>query len=69
MRKMLTNAHSAINLPEKRYEEKIMLANRWVRSGVVSGSRTEPVKFREYWTFKRPVGDHPWRLSAIHQAE
>jgi len=36
---------------------------------VVSGSRTEPVKFREYWTFKRPVGDHPWRLSAIHQAE
>jgi len=36
---------------------------------VVSGSRTEPVKFREYWTFKRPVGDHPWRLSAIHQSE
>jgi predicted lipid-binding transport protein (Tim44 family) len=36
---------------------------------VVSGSRTEPVKFREYWTFSRPVGDHPWRLSAIHQAE
>ena len=36
---------------------------------VVSGSRTEPVKFREYWTFKRPGGDHPWRLSAIHQAE
>lgn len=36
---------------------------------VVSGSRTEPVKFREYWTFSRPVGDHPWRLSAISQAE
>jgi predicted lipid-binding transport protein (Tim44 family) len=36
---------------------------------VVSGSRTEPVKFREYWTFKRSVGDHPWRLSAIHQSE
>jgi predicted lipid-binding transport protein (Tim44 family) len=36
---------------------------------VVSGSRTEPVKFREYWTFARPVGDHPWRLSAINQAE
>jgi predicted lipid-binding transport protein (Tim44 family) len=36
---------------------------------VVSGSRTEPVKFREYWTFSRPVGDHPWRLSAINQAE
>jgi len=36
---------------------------------VVSGSRTEPVKFREYWTFTRPVGDQPWKLSAIHQAE
>lgn len=35
---------------------------------VVSGSRTEPVKFQEYWTFTRPVGDHPWRLSAIQQA-
>jgi len=35
---------------------------------VVSGSRTEPVKFQEYWTFTRPVGDHPWKLSAIHQA-
>ena len=46
-----------------------MLANHWARSGGVSGSRTEPVKFREYWTFKRPVGDHPWRLSAIHQSE
>jgi predicted lipid-binding transport protein (Tim44 family) len=46
-----------------------MLANRWVRSGVVSGRRTEPVKFREYWTFTRPVGDHPWKLSAINQAE
>lgn len=36
---------------------------------VVSGSRTEPVKFREYWTFSRPVGENPWRLSAIQQAE
>jgi predicted lipid-binding transport protein (Tim44 family) len=36
---------------------------------VVSGSRTEPVKFQEYWTFTRPVGDNPWKLSAIHQAE
>ncbi len=34
---------------------------------VVSGSRTEPVKFEEYWTFTRPVGDNPWRLSAIEQ--
>lgn len=36
---------------------------------VVAGSRTEPVKFNEYWTFTRPVGDNPWRLAAINQAE
>jgi len=34
---------------------------------VVDGSRTEPVKFEEYWTFVRPVGLNPWRLSAIQQ--
>jgi predicted lipid-binding transport protein (Tim44 family) len=36
---------------------------------VVSGSKTEPVKFEEHWTFTRPVGNHPWQLSAINQAE
>ncbi len=36
---------------------------------VVSGSKTDPVKFNEYWTFTRPVGDHPWKLSAISQVE
>jgi predicted lipid-binding transport protein (Tim44 family) len=36
---------------------------------VVSGSKTEPVKFEEYWTFTRTVGDNPWQLSAINQAE
>jgi predicted lipid-binding transport protein (Tim44 family) len=35
---------------------------------LVAGSRTEPVKFEEYWTFTRPVGSHPWQLSAIQQA-
>jgi predicted lipid-binding transport protein (Tim44 family) len=35
---------------------------------VVSGSKTEPVKFEEFWTFTRPAGDHPWKLSAINQA-
>ena len=35
---------------------------------VVEGSRTEPVKFEEYWTFARPVGPNAWRLSAIQQA-
>jgi predicted lipid-binding transport protein (Tim44 family) len=34
---------------------------------VVAGSRTEPVKFEEYWTFTRPVGNNPWRLAAINQ--
>lgn len=36
---------------------------------VVSGSKVEPVKFEEYWTFTRPVGNNPWQLSAINQAE
>jgi predicted lipid-binding transport protein (Tim44 family) len=35
---------------------------------VLDGSRTEPVKFEEYWTFARPVGPNPWKLSAIQQA-
>jgi len=36
---------------------------------VVLGSKTEPVKFEEYWTFSRPVGNNPWQLSAINQIE
>jgi predicted lipid-binding transport protein (Tim44 family) len=35
---------------------------------VVEGSRSNPVKFEEYWTFVRPVGSNPWQLSAIQQA-
>ncbi|MBA4373768.1 MAG: Tim44 domain-containing protein [Thermodesulfovibrio sp.] len=34
---------------------------------VISGSKTEPVKFEEYWTFTRPVGNNPWMLSEIAQ--
>ncbi len=34
----------------------------------ISGSTTEPVKFEEFWTFARPAGNNPWRLSAIHQS-
>lgn len=34
---------------------------------VVTGSKTEPVKFEEFWTFTRAVGSNPWRLSAINQ--
>ena len=36
---------------------------------VASGSKTEPVKFEEYWTFTRPVGNKSWQLSAIQQVE
>lgn len=32
---------------------------------VVSGSKTDPVKFEEYWTFTRSVGGNAWQLSAI----
>ena len=35
---------------------------------VLDGSRTEPVKFEEYWTFARPVGPTAWKLSAIQQS-
>jgi predicted lipid-binding transport protein (Tim44 family) len=34
---------------------------------VVSGSKTDPVKFEEFWTFTRPVGSGGWKLSAIDQ--
>jgi predicted lipid-binding transport protein (Tim44 family) len=36
---------------------------------IVSGSKVEPVKFEEYWTFTRPVGNNPWQLSAISPGE
>ena len=35
---------------------------------VVAGSKTDPMKFEEYWTFVRPVGNNPWKLTAINQA-
>jgi predicted lipid-binding transport protein (Tim44 family) len=34
---------------------------------VVAGSKIDPVKFEEYWTFTRPVGNNPWKLSGIDQ--
>jgi len=40
-----------------------------VTGQVVEGSRTEPVKFEEYWTFTRPVGVNAWKLSAITQPQ
>jgi predicted lipid-binding transport protein (Tim44 family) len=35
---------------------------------VVSGSNSEPIEFQEYWTFSRPVGPNPWKLTAVQQA-
>jgi predicted lipid-binding transport protein (Tim44 family) len=34
---------------------------------VVEGSQSSPASFEEFWTFTRPVGPNPWRLSAIQQ--
>ncbi len=34
---------------------------------VISGSSTEPVKFLEYWTFTRKIGERSWLLSGITQ--
>jgi len=38
-----------------------------ISGAIVSGSKTEPVKFDEFWTFTRPVGNNPWRLADISQ--
>ena len=35
---------------------------------VVSGSKTDPIKFDEFWTFTRTVGSNTWQLAAINQA-
>jgi predicted lipid-binding transport protein (Tim44 family) len=34
---------------------------------VLAGSRTEPVKFEECWTYVRPIGSNFWKLTAISQ--
>ncbi|HUJ69363.1 MAG TPA: Tim44 domain-containing protein, partial [Syntrophorhabdales bacterium] len=36
---------------------------------VVSGSKNDPVKFEEYWTFARPIGERSWQLSAVTQPQ
>jgi predicted lipid-binding transport protein (Tim44 family) len=36
-------------------------------SQVLSGSPTDPVKFIEYWTLTRPVGEKNWLLAGINQ--
>lgn len=34
---------------------------------IIEGSKTDPVKFEEYWTFYRMNGTGQWKLSAINQ--
>ena len=34
---------------------------------VVAGSKTDPVKFEEYWTFTGTSGSNSWKLTAISQ--
>lgn len=36
---------------------------------VISGSSNDPVKFLEYWTFTRKVGEKNWLLAGITQEE
>jgi predicted lipid-binding transport protein (Tim44 family) len=36
-------------------------------SKTISGSSTEPVKFLEYWTFQRRIGERNWVLGGITQ--
>ncbi|BDD88140.1 Tim44 domain-containing protein [Desulfofustis limnaeus] len=36
---------------------------------VIEGSRTNPVKFAEHWTWARPVGTENWRLEGIEVVE
>ncbi|HBA52896.1 MAG: Tim44 domain-containing protein [Syntrophorhabdus aromaticivorans] len=38
-----------------------------VTGKTVSGSSSDPVKFLEYWTFTRKVGEKDWRLAGITQ--
>jgi predicted lipid-binding transport protein (Tim44 family) len=37
-------------------------------SAVVEGSKTEPARVDEFWTFTRPVGANKWKLTAIQSA-
>ena len=36
-------------------------------NNVVSGSTSDPVKFLEYWTWTRRVGERNWMLAGITQ--
>jgi len=62
--KLFVTVHFKANLLDYVVDEK--------SGAVVGGSRTEPVKFEEYWTFERGIGfaadSTQWRLGAIQQS-
>jgi len=51
--------HVEANLEDFTIDEK---------SGItVAGSKSDLVDFEEFWTFPRPVGPNPWKLTAVQQ--
>jgi predicted lipid-binding transport protein (Tim44 family) len=36
---------------------------------VVNGDKLNPVKFQEFWTLSREIGDRHWQLSGINQLD
>ena len=53
-----------------RYRANLLDYTADERTGqAIEGSKTDPVKFEEYWTWTRPVGPNSWRLSAINQPD
>ena len=56
---------SVLALSEDRRIQALLIA--FCFGAFVEGATT-PVDIQEYWTFTRPVGPKPWRLSAIQSA-
>ncbi len=52
-----------------RYTASLLDFNTDESGSVLSGSSTDPVKFLEYWTYTRKVGERSWRLAAITQEQ
>lgn len=50
------------------YANLLDYTNDELTGAVVFGSKSDPVKFEEFWTFTRPSGNNQWRLSDIRQA-
>ena len=50
------------------YANLLDYTNDELTGAVVFGSKSDPVKFEEFWTITRPSGNNQWRLSEIRQA-